>query len=175
MVDPNMIGILILLFAGFLLINEITKHLNSRLDSIPVRLAAVIITLAALSYNKLVGLAAFMFIMGLYIHHHHNEVSNVMGTINNMQAYNAAGSNAKYTHATNKLEQGGSADETYETSDFSSKQEDQDNEFKQADTSIDEKHALITEPLGSRAQGLFPDDSKHVDAMEHGNKNGYSD
>jgi len=175
MVDQNMIGLLILLFVGFMLVPQISKDLNLTLDTLPVRLALVITTLAALSYNKLVGLAAFLFILGIYIHHHHNEISSVMGTMNNMQAYNAAGSDAKYTHATNKLDHGGAADETYETSDFTSKQEDQDNEFKQADSSIDEKHTLLTEPLGSKAQSLFPDDSKHVDAMEHGNKNGYSD
>jgi hypothetical protein len=170
-----MIGVLILLFVGFMLVPQISKDLNSTLDTLPVRLAMVILSLAALSYNKLVGLAAFLFVLGMYIHHHHNEVSSVMGTMNNMQAYNAAGSDDKYTHATNKLDHGGAADEIYEASDFTSKQEDQDNEFKQTEASIDEKHALITEPLGSRAQGLFPDDSKHVDAMEHGNKNGYSD
>ena len=173
-----MIGVLILLFAGFMLVPQISKDLNSTLDTLPVRLALIIATLAALSYNKLVGIAAFLFVLGIYIHHHHNQVSNVMGTMNNMQAYMADASNAsnaKYTNATNKLDHGGSADETYETSDFSSKQEDQDNEFKQVESSIDEKHSLVTEPLGSKAQSLFPDDSKHVDAMEHGNKNGYSD
>jgi hypothetical protein len=170
-----MIGVLILLFAGFMLVPQISKDLNSTLDILPVRLALVITTLAALSYNKLVGLAAFLFILGIYIHHHHNEVSSVMGTMNNTQAYNATEADAKYTHATNKLDHGGAADETYETSDFTSKQEDQDNEFKQVESSIDEKHTLLTEPLGSKAQSLFPDDSKHVDAMEHGTKNGYSD
>ena len=93
-----------------------------------------------------------------------------------MAAFEQAGNaGSKYSSAMNKLDHGGSADETYDTSDFTSKTEDQDNEFKHPDHSIDEKHALITEPLGSRSASLFPDDSKHVNALEHGNKDGYSD
>jgi hypothetical protein len=85
-----------------------------------------------------------------------------------------AGSNYN-SAAINKLDQGGSADENYDSSDFTSKAEDQDNEFKHMDSSIDEKHALLTEPLGSKSASLFPDDSRHVSAMEQGNKGGYSD
>jgi len=74
-----------------------------------------------------------------------------------------------------KLDHGGEADESYDSSDFTSKTEDQDNEFIKADSSIDEKHAILTEAHSSKVVDLFPDDTKHVNAMEHGNRNGYSE
>jgi hypothetical protein len=93
-----------------------------------------------------------------------------------MAAFEQVGNaGSKLSSALNKLDQGGNADESYDSSDFTSKAEDQDNEFKHPDHSIDEKHALITEPLASRSASLFPDDSRHVSAMEQGNKDGYFD
>ena len=62
-----MIGVLILLFVGFMLVPQISKDLNSTLDTLPVRLALIITTLAALSYNKLVGLAAFLFVLVMFV------------------------------------------------------------------------------------------------------------
>jgi len=172
-VDPIEIGGLVLLFASFLLVPQITDVLKSSLDSLPMRLAAVILVLTSLSYDKFLGLGVFLVIMAIYIQHHHDEVANVLGTANNMSELSSSG--AKYSGAINKLDHGGYADESYDSSDFTSKTEDQDNEFTPGNSSVDEKQTLPTEPLGSKAQGLFSDDSKHVNAMEQGNKNGYSD
>ena len=174
-VDPIEIGGLVLLFASFLLVPQLTNMLKSSLDTLPMRFAAIILVLGSLSYNKFLALGLFLVIMAIYIQHHHDEVLNVLGSAN-MAAFDQAGNaGAKTSNALNKLDQGGSADESYDSSDFTSKTEDQDNEFKNPDYSIDEKHALITEPLGSRSASLFPDDSRHVSAMEQGNKDGYSD
>jgi hypothetical protein len=82
---------------------------------------------------------------------------------------------SKYNNVMNKLDQGGVSDESLDTMDFTSKSDDQDNEFKPSDSSIDEKHVLNSEGLGSRSQSLFPDDSKHANVLEHGNKNGFFD
>jgi len=174
-VDPIEIGGLVLLFATFLLVPQLTNMLKSSLDTLPMRFAAIILVLGSLSYNKFLALGLFLVIMAIYIQHHHDEVLNVLGSAN-MAAFDQSGNaGAKTSNALNKLDQGGSADESYDSSDFTSKTEDQDNEFKNPDHSIDEKHALITEPLGSRSASLFPDDSRHVSAMEQGNKDGYSD
>ncbi len=143
---------------------------KGNLDTLPMRFAAVFIILGALSYDTVLGLGIFIIIMALYIEHHHDDVLSVIGSANNMSAFN---SNDVKTMV--KLDQGGEADESYDSSDFISKTEDQDNEFTKVDSSIDEKYTLLTEPLGSKAAALFPDDSRHVNAMEHGNKNGYSE
>ena len=174
-VDPIEIGGLVLLFASFLFVPQLTIMLKSSLDSLPMRFAAIILILGSLSYNKFLALGIFLVVMAIYIDHHHDDVLSILGSAN-MAAFDQVGNaGSKISSALNKLDNGGNADESYDSSDFTSKAEDQDNEFKQSDHSIDEKHALITEPLGSKSASLFPDDSKHVNAMEHGNKDGYSD
>lgn len=174
-VDPIEIGGLVLLFASFLFVPQLTDMLKSNLDTLPMRFVAIILILASLSYNKFLALGLFLVICAIYIQHHHDDVLNILGSANNMASIQAGNAGSKHPSALNKLDQGGSADESYDSSDFTSKTEDQDNEFKHSDHSIDEKHALITEPLGSKSASLFPDDSKHVNAMEHGNKDGYFD
>jgi len=173
--DPIEIGGLILLGATFLLVPQITIMLKSSLDTLPMRLAAVLIILGSISYNKYLALGVFLVIMAVFVDHHHGDVLSVIGSAN-MSAFDASSNAAaKFSNAMDNLHQGGSSDETYDSSDFTSKTEDQDNEFKGSDNSMDEKQTLLTEPLGSKAASLFPNDSKHVDAMEHGNRNGYSD
>lgn len=173
--EPIEIGGLIVLLSVFLFIPRITAFMKHSLDTLPMRLAGILLMLGALTYNKLLALGVFLVITAIYIQHHHEDVLEIIGTKNNLSAYSSANVNAKFSNAMDKLDQGGSADEEYDSSDFTSKAEDQDNEFKAPDSSIDEKHALNTEPLGSRSESLFPDDSKHVSAMEQGNKNGYFD
>jgi hypothetical protein len=170
---PEHIGVIIVTFIAFLFVPTITKTLDYSLDTLPIRFLAILLVLGALSYDKLVAIGIFMLILAIYIQHHHNEVVGIIGTVNNVSAFNK--SSMSGSSAIQKLDHGGVADETHDTSDFTPRHEDQDNEFKYREASIDEKHALITEPLGSRAQTLFPDDSRHVNDMEHGNKNGHSD
>jgi hypothetical protein len=168
------IAIVVGLFISFLCITPISMSLKSTLDTLPMRLAAVILVLGAVFYDKYIALGLFLVITAIYIQHHHEEILNIIGTNNNVTPFNSA-LNQKHNSTMQKLEHGGNADELYDTADFTSKTEDQDNEFKPVDSTINEKHALNTEPLGTRAQILFPDDSKHVNAMEHGNKNGFND
>uniref|UniRef100_A0A6C0AP95 Uncharacterized protein n=1 Tax=viral metagenome TaxID=1070528 RepID=A0A6C0AP95_9ZZZZ len=165
---------LFLLFLSFLFVPQITASLKASLDTLPMRLAAVILILGAVSYDRYLALGTFLVISAIYIQHHHEDILEILGTSNNMGLVGSAASQ-KYNSTIQRLEHGGHADESYDTGDFTSKAEDQDNEFKPVDSSIDEKHALNSETLGSRSQTLFPDDSKHVNAMEHGNKNGYSE
>lgn len=166
------LGALVILFICFLLVPQITASMKSSLDTLPMRLAAVIIVLGMVSYDRYLALGVFLVVTAVYIQHHHEDILGVLGTKNNIFG---PLSGQKYNSTMQKLDHGGHADENYDTADFTSKTEDQDNEFKPVDASIDEKHALNTEPLGSRSQNLFPDDSKNVNSMEHGNKNGYSD
>jgi hypothetical protein len=172
-VDPIEVGGLILLFASFFFVPQLTDMLKSSLDTLPIRFAAILLILGTLSYNKLLALGMFMVVMAVYIQHHHDDVLSVIGS-DNMSAFDSSkNTGARFSVALNKLDQGGSSDDTYDSSDFTSKTEDQDNEFKNTEQSIDEKHALLTEPLGSKSASLFQDDSKHVNAMENGNKDGY--
>jgi hypothetical protein len=168
-----MVVALLFLLVVFLLVPQITTLLDSRLESLPMRFAAVLIILGALSYDKVLALGVFLVITAIYIQHHHNDVLSVLGTANNVAGY--SGTDSTYAKTMAKLDHGGQADESYESSDFTSKTEDQDNEFSKVESSIDEKHSLLTEPLGSKASALFPDDTKHVNAMEHGNRDGYSE
>ena len=168
------IGALIFLFICFLFVPQITATLKQSLDTLPMRLAAVILILGSVSYDRYLALGTFLVVTAIYIQHHHEDILHVVGTANNIIHANSI-SDDKYNGTMQKLEHGGYADETYDTGDFTSKTEDQNNEFSPVGSSMNEKNVLNTEPLGSRAQSLFPDDSKHVNAMEHGNKNGYSD
>jgi hypothetical protein len=165
---------LIVLFVCFLFVPQITAILKPTLDTLPMRLAAVILILGIVSYDKYLALGLFLVVTAIYIQHHHEDILDIVGTANNITQNNSS-SNEKYNSTMQQLDHGGHADETYDTGDFTSKTEDQNNEFKPVDSSMNEKFALNTESLNSRAQGLFSDDSKHVNAMEHGNKNGYSD
>jgi hypothetical protein len=161
------------LLVVFLFVPQISKAIKANLDTLPMRFAAVFIVLGALSYDMLLALGVFMIITAVYIQHHHDDVLSVLGSANNMSAFNS--NESTYSKTMAKLDHGGHADESYDSSDFSSKTEDQDNDFSKVESSIDEKHTLLTEPLGSKASALFPDDSRHVNAMEHGNRNGYSE
>jgi hypothetical protein len=168
------IAALIVLFICFLLVPQITAMLKSSLDTLPMRLAAVILILGSVSYDRYLALGTLLVVTAVYIQHHHEDILDIVGTANNMNAFDSS-SNKKHNSTMQQLDQGGNADETYETGDFTSKTEDQNNEFNPVDSTMNEKHVLTTEPLGSKSQNLFPEDSRHVNAMERGNTNGYSD
>ena len=166
------IGVLILLFISFLLVPQITATLKSSLDTLPVRLLAVILVLGSVSYDRYLALGVLLVVAAIYIQHHHEDIMDIVGTENN---YGLFDKGLKYNNTMQKLDHGGHADESYDIGDFTSKTEDQDNEFRPVDSSINEKHALNTEPLGSRSQNLFPEDSRNVNSMENSNRNGYSE
>jgi hypothetical protein len=165
--------VIFVIFILFVYVKQVTIFLNSNLDTLPMRFAAILILLGVTSYNKLVALGVFLLITAVYIQHHYNDINTILG--GSFTSNPLSMTNDENRHVLSQLDHGGYADEVSDTMDFTSKMEDQDNEFKAPDSSIDEKYVLNTEPLGTRSQNLFPDDSKHMNAMEHGNKNGYSD
>jgi hypothetical protein len=161
---------LIGLLAIFLLTPIVTESMGSLLDTVPIRIAATVIILASVAYDKFIALGIFMVISAIYIQHHQNDLDSITQSGSPISF-----KDLKSPKAMDNLEQGGHAGESHDEMDFTSKQEGQDNEFNKVDSSIDEKHTLQTEGLGSKSQSLFPDDSHHADSMMHGNRNGNHD
>lgn len=171
MVDQStQLILLIVLLIVFISTKSITDTLGSLLDTIPMRIAAVVIVLATVRFDKLVAIGVFMVIAAIYIQHHQNELG-VLSLSENKISFNQVKSSA----VMDDLEQGGHADETHDEMDFTSRQEDQDNDFHPPGSSIDEKHALQTEALGSKAQSMFPDDSQNAESLMQGNSRGHHD
>lgn len=173
-VSPIQIGALVVLFIAFLCIPGIAKAIGPTIDTLPMRFAAVILVLAILPHDKLIALGLFLVVAGLYIQRHHNDVQSVLEK--------TADSNGRLRFpvdaiqdpaAMRVLHHGGHADESYDTMDFMPKQSSQDNEFDASHShSIDTKHILPTEPLGSKSQNLFGEDMRHAENMQRGNSDG---
>jgi hypothetical protein len=168
-VNTTQIGVLALLFAAFLAVPSLAKSLGRTIDSLPMRFAAVILILAVLPYDRLIALGLFLVIAGLYIQRHHDEVLSVSGTsVKTEFPVDAIQSPA----AMKALHHGGHAAESYDTDDFMPKN-DEDNTFEPLGyNSINEKHVLPTEQLGSRAQAMFGEDMRNAEALQIGNSNG---
>jgi hypothetical protein len=169
-VNTQQITILVVLFLMFLAIPTLVKSLGQTLDTLPVRFAAVILILGVYSYDPLVALAVFLVIAGLYIQRHHDVVisvtSNSSGTRFPVDAIQDPA-------AMKVLHQGGHASESYDTDNFMPKDNVENNEFEPVGySSIDEKHALPTEQLGSRAQAMFGEEMRNAEALQQGNHNG---
>jgi hypothetical protein len=166
--DPVKIIILLGLFVTFLFAENVADSAGLLLDTLPIRIAACIILIGVVSYDPFISLGVFMVIAAIYIHHHQHDLNNVLVLEDNM-----ALKGIKSPHTMDSLNQGGSADESHDEMDFTSKEEDQDNEFHKVGNSIDEKQVLQSEGLGSKSQSLFPDDSHHADSLMNGNRNGH--
>ena len=166
-VDPNLLGLLFL-FVAFMFVPKITHSLGRTLDTLPIRLAAVILVLASISYDKFIGLGVFLVVVAVYIMHHQNDLIGITSRGELVTAANPYNIPKKSV----ELEHGGHADETYETSDFTPQKEDHDNEFSPIGHSQDEKHVLVSETLGSKAAIMFDSDMKHAEAMAMANRNG---
>jgi hypothetical protein len=169
--DPVKIGVLALLFVAFLFVPRLSTALGHSLDSLPMRLAAVIIILASVSYDKYVSLGLFLVITATYIKHHQHDLMGLSTTGDietTMNPYEIPRRPVNVNH-------GGHADETHEVADFTPQKEDQDDEFTRVGESIDHKQVLVSESLGSRAQSMFNEDMKHAEALAMGNRNGASD
>ena len=171
--DLDAFGILLILLIRFLIIPEITGFLKDSLDTLPIRLASVILILASIYYDKYVALGVLMVISAIYIHHHHEDIMKISGSRYYMNSGNYLSGAGENTLA--KLDQGGYARETIDVDDFVSKTEDQNNDFTPVDYSMNEKHILVSEKLGSNSQSLFSEDSRNAVEMQNINKNGYSE
>lgn len=167
-VNTTQIVVLAVLFFTFLAIPSLTRSIGHTIDTLPMRFAAVILILAIIPYDRLIALALFLVIAGLYIQRHHDDVMSVTNTkqfpVDKIQ--NPA--------AMKMLHQGGRAQESYDMDDFTSNgvKDIDDNTFESSYGSIDEKHVLPTEQLGSRAQAMFGEDMRAAEALEQGNRNG---
>jgi hypothetical protein len=168
--DPVKIGMIALLFVAFLFVPRLSKALGHSLDSLPMRLAAVILILASVSYDKYVSLALFLVILATYIKHHQHDLAGLSPTVAGapLNPYEIPKNHVSVKH-------GGYADESHESSDFTPQKEDQDDEFTRVGESIDHKQVLVSESLGSKAQSMFNEDMKHAEALAMGNRNGASD
>lgn len=172
MASPVQIGSIAVLFFLFLNIKSVSESLGSQLDTLPMRFAAVISILAALSYDRFIALALFLVIVGIYIQHHNNDLTMALGSKNSDSGdYSAAVESIQDPSAMKVLHRGGYADESHDIMDFIPKTSDQDNQFESVG-SIDEKHVLQTEQLGSKSQSLFSEDLRAAHAMERDNSYG---
>jgi hypothetical protein len=170
-VDKVQLGLILVLFLMFMAVPQITEALGHSLDTLPMRIAAVIIVLAALPYDKFVALGVFLIVTAVYIQHHQYAVSGVTGHAK----FKGLDVVFDIPKATVHLDKGGNADETFEVNEFIPRSEDQDNEFTGIGQSLDEKQVLVSETLGSRAQSIFNDDMRQAEALAHGNRNGAHD
>jgi hypothetical protein len=168
--DPIKIGVLGLLFVAFLFVPRLSAALGHTLDSLPMRLAAVIIILASVSYDKYVSLGLFLVITATYIKHHQHDLMGLSSTDTEISV-----NPYEIPRAPVNVKHGGYADETHEVADFTPQKEDQDDEFTRVGESIDNKQVLVSETLGSKAQSMFNEDMKHAEALAMGNRNGASD
>ena len=170
-VNTTQIVVLAALFVAFLAVPYLVKTLGRSLDTLPMRFAAAILILAVLPYDRLVALGLFIVVAGLYIQRHHDDVLSVSSSsVNKMEfPVDAIQSPA----AMKALHQGGHAAESYDTDDFMPKN-DEENTFDPVGYgSIDEKHVLPTEPLGSnKAQSMFGEDMRNAEALQRGNSDG---
>ena len=169
--DPVKIGVLALLFVAFLFVPRLSTALGHSLDSLPMRLAAIILILASVSYDKYVSLGLFLVITATYIKHHQYDLMGLSSTNESPLSLNPY----EIPRANVHVKDGGHADESYETVDYTPQKEDQDDEFTKVGHSIDEKQVLVSESLGSRAQSIFNDDMKQAEALAMANRNGSSE
>jgi hypothetical protein len=160
----TLIGLLI----GFLYVDQISDMIGHSLDTLPVRFAALFIILGSVYLDRYVSLAVFLLVLAVYIQHHQNDISGLSLAAKRRGALNPY----EIPEAIVRLEDGGHASEDYETADYTPQKEDQENEFSPAGPSINEKHVLPTETLGSKSQDLFGEDMRNAEGLAEGNRNG---
>jgi len=164
--DPVQGGLVVGLFLLFLSCETIAEWLGSYLDTLPVRLAFCLIILAMVPVDKFAAIGVLLVVAAIYIRHHQDDLNGLS------LRKEVAPKEVKSPKAMLELEQGGHADESYDEMDFTSKENDQTDEFERVGTSIDEKHALNSEGLGSKSQSLFPEDSTKAAELMRGNQDG---
>ena len=138
MMHPIQIGSLVILFIAFLAVPAIVKALDTSLDTLPMRFAAVILVLALLPYDRFIALALFLVVAAIYIQHHHNDLIMVIGSGEPLPL--------NETDAMSGLPHGGHADETSDDMDYMPKEST--NVFSKVE-SIDEKQVL--ESVGNKS------------------------
>lgn len=173
MPTPVQIVALLVLFTVFLSIPVLTKSIGATLDTLPMRLAAVIVLLAIIPYDKLIAIGLFLVIAGFYIQRHQDGIQSVL-SVGSMRSGSGSGfpvDDMQDPAAMRLLHHGGHAAESHDMMDFMPKHTIQDNEFESVE-SINMKHALPTEPLGSKSQNLFGEDMRSAESLQRGNSDG---
>jgi hypothetical protein len=167
--DPIQLGILALLFVLFLNVVSISNLLGHSLDTLPMRIAAMLIILASVTYDKFVAIGVFMVVCGIFVQHHQNDLANLAtpgrDTTTTMNPY-------QIPKAKVNVREGGQSDLHYEESDYTPHKEDQTDEFVTVGHSQDEKQVLVNETLGSRSQSIFSEDMRNAEAMAMRNRDG---
>ena len=177
-VNTVQLSVLGVLFFVFLMVPTLATMLGDTLDTLPMRLAGILLILASVSYDKYVAIAVFLVVAALYIQRHQNQLTGVFASQNDKDLDPSATQGVmqfampKRPHAVQELNPGGQADVDYDTHDFMPK--DRMNEVDSNEVSgLDEKRALHTEPLGqARAQNLFPMDQREAQAVMNSNRGG---
>ena len=177
-VNPVQLSVLGVLFFVFLMVPTLATMLGDTLDTLPMRLAGILLILASVSYDKYVAIAVFLVVAALYIQRHQNQLTGVFASQNDKDLDPSATQGVmqfampKRPHAVQELNPGGQADVDYDTHDFMPK--DRMNEVDSNEVSgLDEKRALHTEPLGqARAQNLFPMDQREAQAVMNSDRGG---
>ena len=159
------------LFVVFLAVPMITQKLGSALDSLPMRFGAALLILAALPYDKFVALGIFIVVAAIYAQHHTNSVKSILGSVGDKPTL-SFDMPFKNPPALEGLQKGGHTDVSYDEMDFMPKHDDQTDQFAPVGESIDQKHALETEPLGTKAQVLFRNDAASADYLMRESANG---
>jgi len=167
-VDREQIAAIIALLVGVLFVERISEAIGRSLDSLPVRIAAVLIILGSIYFDRVVSLAVFFFIVAIYIQHHHNDLIGVSKPVS-MNPYEIP----KATVDLNRGGYTGDAGDDPEMVDYTPQKGDNDNEFKPVGESHDEKGVIQTEMLGSKAQIIFQDSMRNAEAMSAENSNGH--
>jgi hypothetical protein len=165
------ITILAGLFVVFLAVPMLTQKLGSALDSLPMRIGAALLILAALPYDKFIALGIFIVVAALYAQHHTDSVKSILGPQGDTNPLKFD-MPFQTPPAVEGLQKGGHTDVSYDEMDFMPKSDDQTDQFAPVGESIDMKHALETEPLGSKAQRLFPEDAANADYLMRDSANG---
>ena len=166
-IDREQIAAIIALLVGVLFVERISETLGRSLDSLPVRIAAILIILCSVYFDRVVSLAIFFFIVAIYIQHHHNDLIGVSKPLS-MDPY-------EIPKATVDLKRGGytgDAGDEPEMVDYMPQKGDNDNEFNPVGESHDEKGVIQTEMLGSKAQVLFQESMRNAEALIAGNSHG---
>jgi len=177
-VNPVQLSVLGVLFFVFLMIPTLANSLGDTLDTLPMRLAGVLLILGSVSYDKYVAIAVFLVVAALYIQRHQNQLTGVFASDNdkNLDPSETQGimqfAMPRRPHAVQQLNPGGQADVDYDYQDFMPK--DRTNEVDLYDIGgLDEKRALTTEPLGqAKAQDLFPMDQREAQAVMNSSRGG---
>jgi hypothetical protein len=176
-VNPVQLSVLAVLFVVFLAVPTLSNSLGETLDTLPMRIAGILLILGSVAYDKYVAIAVFLIVAALYIQRHQNQLSGVFAAENKEYDPSSTSPVMQYAmprrpNAMQPLNPGGQAEVDYDYQDFMPK--DRTNEIDPLDVSgLDEKRALSTEPLGqARAQGLFPADQREAQAVMNSSRGG---